>query len=289
MDNASFSYQWLADDSAIPDATGSTYTLVAADQGKSIKVRVSFTDNADNEETLTSAATAAVAARPNSLATGAPTISGNGPGGGDTDGGYERHRRRGWLDNVSYSYQWIRGDGSNDTDIEGEKSSTYTLVPADQGKTFKVKVSFTDDANNVETLTSAATAAVAAAPNRTATGLPTISGTVQVDQTLTADTSGIADEDGLTNVPYSYQWIAGGSDIDGATDSTSTLTANEQGQTVQVRVSFTDDRNNAEDADQRGDRSGGCGGQPSGHGPAHHRRDGPGAGDADGRHLGHCR
>ena len=246
LDNASFSYQWLADDSAIPDATGSTYTLVAADQGKTIKVRVSFTDNADNEETLTSAATAAVAARPNSLATGAPTISGTAQVGetltADTSGIADGDG----LDNVSYSYQWIRSDGSNDTDIEGEKSSTYTLVPADQGKTIKVKVSFTDDANNVETLTSAATAAVAAADNRTATGLPTISGTVQVDQTLTADTSGIADEDGLTNVPYSYQWIAGGSDIDGATDSTSTLTANEQGQTVQVRVSFTDDRNNAE-------------------------------------------
>ena len=250
LDNASFSYQWLADDSAIPDATGSTYTLVAADQGKSIKVRVSFTDNADNEETLTSAATAAVAARPNSLATGAPTISGTAQVGetltADTSGIADGDG----LDNVSYSYQWIRSDGSNDTDIEGEKSSTYTLVPADQGKTIKVKVSFTDDANNVETLTSAATAAVAAAvaaaPNRTATGLPTISGTAQVDQTLTADTSGIADEDGLTNVPYSYQWIAGGSDIDGATGSTYTLTANEQGQTVQVRVSFTDDRNNAE-------------------------------------------
>ena len=246
LDNATFSYQWLADDSAITDATGSTYTLVAADQGKTIKVRVSFTDNADNEETLTSAAMAAVAARPNSLATGAPTISGTAQVGetltADTSGIADGDG----LDNVSYSYQWIRSDGSNDTDIEGEKSSTYTLVPADQGKTIKVKVSFTDDANNVETLTSAATAAVAAAPNRTATGLPTISGTVQVDQTLTADTSGIADEDGLTNVPYSYQWIAGGSDIDGATDSTSTLTANEQGQTVQVRVSFTDDRNNAE-------------------------------------------
>ncbi len=246
LDNATFSYQWLADDSAITDATGSTYTLVAADQGKTIKVRVSFTDNADNEETLTSAATAAVAARPNSLATGAPTISGrvqvgetltaSASGIADGDG----------LDNVSYSYQWIRSDGSNDTDIEGEKSSTYALVPADQGKTIKVKVSFTDDANNVETLTSAATAAVAAADNRAPTGLPTISGTVQVDQTLTADTSGIADEDGLTNVPYSYQWIAGGSDIDGATDSSHTLTTSQQGQTIQVRVSFTDDRNNAE-------------------------------------------
>ena len=246
LDNATFSYQWLADDSAITDATGSTYTLVPADRGKTIKVRVSFTDDADNEETLTSAATATVAARPNSLATGAPTISGTAQVGetltADTSGIADGDG----LDNVSYSYQWIRSDGSNDTDIEGEKSSTYALVPADQGKTIKVKVSFTDDANNVETLTSAATAAVAAADNRAPTGLPTISGTVQVDQTLTADTSGIADEDGLTNVPYSYQWIAGGSDIDGATDSSHTLTTSQQGQTIQVRVSFTDDRNNAE-------------------------------------------
>ena len=55
--------------------------------------------------------------------------------------------------------------------------------------------------------------------NTPATGAPTISGTPQVDQTLTADTSGIADEDGLDNVSYTYQWIAGGSDIDGATGS----------------------------------------------------------------------
>ena len=250
LDNASFSYQWLADDSAIPDATGSTYTLVAADQGKTIKVRVSFTDNADNEETLTSAATAAVAARPNSLATGAPTISGTAQVGetltADTSGIADGDG----LDNVSYSYQWIRSDGSNDTDIEGEKSSTYTLVPADQGKTIKVKVSFTDDANNVETLTSAATAAVAAAPNRTATGLPTISGTVQVDHTLTADISGIADEDGLTSVSYSYQWIRGDgntdTDISGETASIYTLVSADVGKAIKVRIIFTDDAGNDE-------------------------------------------
>ena len=82
--------------------------------------------------------------------------------------------------------------------------------------------------------------------NNTATGLPDISGTPQVDQTLTADTSPIDDEDGLTNVSYSYQWIAGGSDIAGATGSSYTLTASEQGQTIQVRVTFTDDADNEE-------------------------------------------
>ena len=62
--SASFSYQWLADDADISGATGSAYTLASTDRGKAIKVRVSFTDDAGYEETLTSAATAAVAAKP---------------------------------------------------------------------------------------------------------------------------------------------------------------------------------------------------------------------------------
>ena len=60
-------------------------------------------------------------------------------------------------------------------------------------------------------------------------------------ETLTASTSGIADANGLDNASFDFQWIAGGSDIAGATGSTYTLTATEQGQTIQVRVSFTDD------------------------------------------------
>ena len=42
--------------------------------------------------------------------------------------------------------------------------------------------------------------------NTPATGAPTIAGTAQVGQTLTASTTGISDHDGLTNVTYSYQW-----------------------------------------------------------------------------------
>ena len=66
------------------------------------------------------------------------------------------------MTNVSYSYQWVRNDGSSDTDIQDARGSTYTLVDADEGKAIKVKVSFTDDADNEETLTSTATAEVAA-------------------------------------------------------------------------------------------------------------------------------
>ena len=70
----------------------------------------------------------------------------------------------------------------------------------DEGKAITVRVSFTDDRGNEETLTSAATEAVAAAappPNTPATGAPTISGAAQVGETLTATSSGIADADGM--------------------------------------------------------------------------------------------
>ena len=154
--------------------------------GKTIKVRVSFTDDAGNDETLTSAATAAVAVRPGTLRPRAcPPISGTAQvdetltadtsGISDSDG----------LTNVSYSYQWIRNDGTNDADIGGQTGSTYTLTDEDVGKTIKVRVSFTDDAGNEETLTSAATAAVAVRPNTPATGLPTISGQGKMSHTWT--------------------------------------------------------------------------------------------------------
>ena len=232
-----------------PGATLSTYTLVAADAGTTIKVKVSFTDDASNPETLTSAATATVAAA-NTPATGAPAITGTArvdetltavtSGITDADG----------LTSPTYTYQWIRVNGT-DADISGATSSTYTLVDADEGTTIKVKVSFTDDASNPETLTSAATATVAAAPNTPATGAPTITGTEQVDETLTAVTSGIMDADGLTSPTYAYQWIrvetdSTETDISGATSSTYTLVAADEGTTIKVKVSFTDDDGNSE-------------------------------------------
>ena len=260
LTNVAYSYQWVGSKSVfdddtgtsyiltfeIPGQAGSTYTLAPADEGWTFEVKVSFTDDAGNAESLTSAATEPVAARPNTEATGAPTISGtvqvdetltaDTSGITDADG----------LTNVSYSYQWIRNDGGTDADIAGETASTHTLVSADEGKTIKVRVSFTDDAGNEETLTSAATAAVASRPNTPATGLPTISGTPQVDETLTAGTSAISDEDGLDNVSYQYQWLRDDADIAGQTNSTYRLVSADQDKTIKVRVTFNDDAGNAE-------------------------------------------
>ena len=105
----------------------------------------------------------------NTAPTGAPTITGTAEVGQtltavttgimDADG----------LTSPTYTYQWIRVDGTDEADIASENSSTYILVDADLGKTLKVKVTFADDLGHTETLTSAATAtvsAVATAPRR---------------------------------------------------------------------------------------------------------------------------
>ena len=247
LDNAVFSYQWLADGADIQDATDSSYTLGGTDEGKAISVKVSFSDDAGNAETVTGEATDAVEARPNSQATGAPTISGTAQVGetlkaetsgiADADG----------LDNAAFAYQWL-ADGA---DLPGATDDTYTLVDADEGKAISVTVSFTDGGGNEESLTSAATGAVEAKSNSPATGQPAISGTALVGETLTADTSGIADEDGLDSVSYSYQWISNDgsadSEIGGATGSTYILASDDVGKTIKVRVSFTDDRGHREE------------------------------------------
>ena len=83
-------------------------------------------------------------------------------------------------------------------------------------------------------------------PNSAATGQPSISGAALVGRTLTADTSGIADDDGLDNVTFSYQWMADDANIQGATGSSYTLADRDEGKTIKVIVSFTDDANNEE-------------------------------------------
>ena len=88
--------------------------------------------------------------------------------------------------------------------------------------------------------------AQASAENNPATGAPTISGTAQVGETLSASTSGISDADGVANATFTYQWLADDADISGATGSSYTVVAADVGKAIKVRVSFTDDDGNEE-------------------------------------------
>ena len=182
---------------------------------------------------------------PNTPATGLPTITGTARVGetltADTTGIADGNG----LENAAFAYQWL----ADDVELSGATSSSYTLVAADKGKAIKVKVTFTDDTDNDEELTSAATGAVAAAPpppNTLATGLPSITGTAQVGETLTADITGIADDDGLDNATFAYQWFADDAEINGATVSSYTLADADAGKAIKVKVTFTDDGDNEE-------------------------------------------
>ena len=128
----------------------------------------------------------------------------------------------------AYTYRWVRVDGVTETDItRATEAKTYTLVTADEGKTIKVKVGFTDDADNAEgPLTSDGVGPVKAM--NAARGAPAISGFSRVGDVVTASKGTIADPDGVTKADngdadyaYTYQWVRVDgmmeTDIDGAT------------------------------------------------------------------------
>ena len=217
LTTVSYSYQWLRGETAsaagedISGATSATYTVVEADQSKYVRVRVSFQDDDGNSETATSDATGPVAAEPNESATGQPTISGTAQVGEDLSASVSGISDGNGLTSPTYSYQWLRGETASAAgeDISGATSATYTVVEADQSKYVRVRVSFQDDDGNSETATSDAKGPVAAEPNESATGQPTISGTAQVGEDLSASVSGISDGNGLTSPTYSYQWLRG--------------------------------------------------------------------------------
>ena len=196
---------------------------------------------------------------PNNPATGSPGISGTlavgetltatTSGISDDDG----------LSNAVFAYQWIRHGPADQTgaDIPGETARTYTVTSDDDGKGLRVRVTFTDDAGNRESLTSNAYltappvqdpsgASDEPAANSPATGAPIIDGTARVGRTLTAETSDTSDPDGMDDAAFAYRWAAGGNDIAGATAASHTLTADQEGLAITVRVSFTDDAGNPE-------------------------------------------
>ena len=78
-------------------------------------------------------------------ATGQPTISGGGQVGKTLTAATDDIEDPDGLPTTpTFTYQWVRVDGSTDTDIPGAASETYTLTASDLGKQIKVKVSFTD-------------------------------------------------------------------------------------------------------------------------------------------------
>lgn len=146
----------------------------------------------------------------------------------------------------NYSYGWLRcpasgsgGNGQGCTAISGATFKRYIVRQADVGHRIRVRVTAANSEGSASEVSNA-TAIVRAAPARPQNTVPpTISGTAQVGQTLTASTGTWT---GQTPLTYSFQWRrcdrtgANCSDISGATDKTYTLTSADEGTTLRVRL-----------------------------------------------------
>ena len=143
----------------------------------------------------------------------------------------------------------LLGDDSDDFSLTGSSATSrylrFTSSPnyedptdADTDNQYDVTIQASDGTNtSILQVTVFVTNVV-----HDADELPVIIGTAQVGETLTADTSGIANVDGLDNATYSYQWLSSrDTEIEGATSSTYTLQASDEGKVITVRVTFTDD------------------------------------------------
>ena len=188
----------------------------------------------------------------NTPATGQPLIAGDAVLEGVLTADVSAITDEDGLSNVTFSYQWIRVEGGVETEIADATSASYTLTEDDEGKDIQVRVSFTDDAGNSETLTSPAVF-LPADTNVPARGGVSITGTARVGSSLSADTSAVEDSNGLTGVAFSYQWLREQegieTEIDGGATSEYTLADADAGQNIRVRVTFSDDDGHEETLD----------------------------------------
>jgi uncharacterized delta-60 repeat protein len=239
LDTNNISYQWMANGINITDATDSTLTLTQAHVGKAISVRASYTDALGTAESATSAATALVLnvndapnlanAITDKTATQGLAFSFTLPTNtfADVDSG-DRLSYTATLANGGALPSWLQFNANTRT-LSGTPGSS------DPGE-LNLRITASDIAGAwVSTAFKLTVANVNDAP----TGGVAISGsgTPTQNQVLTA-TNNLADADGMGTI--SYQWRANGSNIEGATSKTLTLTQAHVGKAISVKASYTD-------------------------------------------------
>ncbi len=241
------SYQWCVNTgttvspvwTSISGATQSDYTLTGSEVGKTVAVKVSYTDNYNYAESVLSRPTQKVS-NTNDAPAGTVTITGTAQQGEtltvsnnlvDPDGPAV----------LPITYQW-QADG---VDIEGYTGNTLTLEEAQVGKKITAVAIYDDKGGTTEHVYSGETAVVANVNDRY-TGSLRISGIAKEKETLKVEST-IDDADGLGKI--SYQWsvvtrTTSGTDnwtaIAGATDATIVLTEAQVGKKIAVKASYTD-------------------------------------------------
>src|SRR5207245_7320811 len=183
----STSYQWLRCDnsgascSSLSGATGSTYALVAADLGSTIRLDQTATKTSYANDTQSSATTAVVVSGTFS-SSAAPSISGT------LAVGQTLTANTGtWTPAPNTtSYQWLRCDSTanNCNPILGQNAGTYTLALADLGNTIRLNQTATSAGYSDDTQSSNVSATIAAGDFSTTTAVA-VNGTPAVGTATT--------------------------------------------------------------------------------------------------------
>ena len=209
----------------IAGATGSTYTPNETNETHYLRVQAVFTDGIGETVTATSTPTAAVLDAAPTVTT--PTITGTVQEGQTLTASASS----GQSDNP-VTYAWYSSADNYANPIGS--GPTYLVKEGDESYTIEVKATATNDNGVTISATSTPTAAVLdAAPTMTT---PTITGTVQEGQTLTASATA-----GQSDNPVTYQWQQGGVDIAGATGATYLVKEGDEGHTLDVVATATND------------------------------------------------
>ena len=259
----SFAWRWVRIDGAtettIAGASASTYRLVDADLGKTLKVVVTFTDRDGTAESATSDATGTVGANTSPKAADATvTVNEDTPytfQAGDFNFSGAAGRTLASVRIVtlpSVGLLLFHGEpvteGQSVTKADIDITKLYFNPVA--GASGAAHASFTFKVSDGTEETAAYTMTIDVTPvSDPATGTPTVTGKAQVGHTLVADIADIADVDGLP-ARFGYQWRrvdgTAETEIAGASSQAYTLTTSDQGKKLKVTVSFTDEGGAAE-------------------------------------------
>jgi hypothetical protein len=217
-----------------PSTDPTKYKVQAEDLGKDIRAVYTFKDNLGNNENIFSnSVSVAIGQAPASGTLTLKLLNANTLVANDTN---VKDPNVADLSKITRNYTWYRDNVSF-----VNNSNSYTTIPSDISKTFKVSMSFTDDLGNKETLTSNEfVVPLAQAP---ATGDARL---VQIGNTLTAGYA-VADPNvaDWSTIVMAYNWYRDNvAFVNNA--NTYTLTPADISKTFKVSVSFTDDLGNKE-------------------------------------------